>query len=182
MTKWMVEIATSLCSSQWRSRKKTQIPLTPFAKGGNRLVFTYFHCHLVPRKQHEGLSWKYHQMNFPSMGEDQFLSLEGCRFLAGRVLFIRHSGLPPSSSPSPIKGEGTLSRHCETCFLRSWQSHDSYFIMCWIVVLKRMRFSRRPAANSGLLRITNRVVEIATSLRSSQWQNKNGHDKSCLII
>jgi hypothetical protein len=33
--------------------------------------------------------------------------------MAGRVLFIRHPELSPSSLPSPIKGEGTLTRHCE---------------------------------------------------------------------
>ena len=51
-------------------------------------------------------------------------SLEGCR-LQRESAFIRHSGLSSSSSPSPHQGEGTLSRHCETWFLRSWQSHES---------------------------------------------------------
>jgi len=34
-----------------------------------------------------------------------------------------------------------------------------------------MRFSRRPKKDTGLLRMTNWVAEIATSLRSSQWRN-----------
>ena len=53
-------------------------------------------------------------------------------------------------------------------FLRSWQSHELSFIVCGNVVLKKMRFSRRPVKDTGLLRMTEWVDEIAMSLRSLQ--------------
>jgi hypothetical protein len=41
-------------------------------------------------------------------------------------------------------------------FLRSWQSLESSFIICGTVESKKMRFLRRPAKDTGLLRMTTR--------------------------
>jgi len=100
-------------------------------------IFLIFFCAFYPENTNIGEKRinkkrkRHTPLNPPSMGEwiQQFLSLEGCRLRrGGRFSFVIQSFHPhPHLLPSREKELWVVI--ARPGFLRSWQSHDSFFII-----------------------------------------------------